>query len=365
MLGHFAGQPTSDASGTVQYQHQLKMLNESVLKWVDQHVKSNPYCILTPVFEDYNRYVTELERKFPVVAAGTAGVATTTPAPAGHDSTSKSLASKADSGVDVTANTERNVMGANNLATTSGIVTAVLQSTSVSTSVSAGSSLFSAATTSTSLPSSSFSSPCTSSSAASPPATVQATASVFSSASSFGTAGSTTFAPFGTSGTTSIFGAGGAGGFSFGGFAPKPADGTTQQSSSAAGNDEEEEYVPPKPEVVEIKEDDAFYTVRCKLFFMISNQWQERGVGALYLKPCANDKTQLLIRADNTLGTILLNIMLTKSIPTSLQGKTNVSLSCIPNPPLDASKTPVCMLIRVKTADVAAELLQKINESKK
>jgi len=43
---------------------------------------------------------------------------------------------------------------------------------------------------------------------------------------------------------------------------------------------------------------------RCKLFYMLDNEWKERGVGNLYLKPCPGDKTQLLIRSDTTLGTV-------------------------------------------------------------
>jgi len=67
-------------------------------------------------------------------------------------------------------------------------------------------------------------------------------------------------------------------------------------------------------------------------------------------------------------GNILLNISLTKSIPTSLQGKNTVTLSCVPNPPIDSKKTdvkPVCMLIRVKTADDANELLKQLEDNKK
>lgn len=126
--------------------------------------------------------------------------------------------------------------------------------------------------------------------------------------------------------------------------------------------------MPPKPESVEIQEEDAFYTIRCKLFYMLNNEWKERGVGQLYLKPCPGDKTQLLVRSDTTLGNILLNISLTKSIPTSLQGKSNVSLSCVPNPPIDSKQKdvkPVCMLIRVKTADDAKQLLKQLEDNKK
>jgi len=67
-------------------------------------------------------------------------------------------------------------------------------------------------------------------------------------------------------------------------------------------------------------------------------------------------------------GNILLNISLTKSIPTSLQGKTNVSLSCVPNPPIESNQQdvrPIGMLIRVKTADDAKELLKQLDENKK
>lgn len=66
-------------------------------------------------------------------------------------------------------------------------------------------------------------------------------------------------------------------------------------------------------------------------------------------------------------GNILLNISLTKSIPTSLQGK-SVSLSCVPNPPVDSKQDntkPICMLIRVKTEDDAKELLKQLTEHKK
>jgi len=67
-------------------------------------------------------------------------------------------------------------------------------------------------------------------------------------------------------------------------------------------------------------------------------------------------------------GNILLNISLSKSIPVSLQGKTSISLSCVPNPPLDAKQAdvrPICMLIRVKTAEDAQELLKQLNDNKK
>ena len=69
-------------------------------------------------------------------------------------------------------------------------------------------------------------------------------------------------------------------------------------------------------------------------------------------------------------GNILLNVMLSATMPASRQGKNNVFLVCVPNPPIsgkpeaEADDTPTPMLIRVKTADDADELLGKIDERK-
>jgi len=67
------------------------------------------------------------------------------------------------------------------------------------------------------------------------------------------------------------------------------------------------------------------------------------------------------------LGNILLNIVLNKSIPVSRQGTNNVSLICVPNPPIEKTKddkAPVCLLIRVKTSETADELLSQMNSCK-
>lgn len=41
---------------------------------------------------------------------------------------------------------------------------------------------------------------------------------------------------------------------------------------------------------------------RCKLFYKKDDEFKEKGVGTLHLKPTANQKTQLLVRADTNLG---------------------------------------------------------------
>lgn len=68
-------------------------------------------------------------------------------------------------------------------------------------------------------------------------------------------------------------------------------------------------------------------------------------------------------------GNILLNIRLTSSIPVQRLGKNNVSLVCIPNPPLDTKTTSdkqsvVTFLIRVKTTEDADELFATLDKHK-
>ena len=66
-------------------------------------------------------------------------------------------------------------------------------------------------------------------------------------------------------------------------------------------------------------------------------------------------------------GNILLNILLSPSMPTKRQGKNNVFLVCVPNPPINTkepSTDPTPMLIRVKTGEDADELFAKLEELK-
>ena len=46
-----------------EYYAKLKGLNEGVTQWIKKHVDNNPFCILTPVFRDYEKYLEEIEAK--------------------------------------------------------------------------------------------------------------------------------------------------------------------------------------------------------------------------------------------------------------------------------------------------------------
>ncbi|XP_066214746.1 nuclear pore complex protein Nup50 isoform X5 [Saccopteryx leptura] len=145
--------------------------------------------------------------------------------------------------------------------------------------------------------------------------------------------------------------------------ASSPFSGKTLESPAGGvadgkGGDEEENDEPPKVVITEVKEEDAFYSKKCKLFYKKDSEFKEKGVGTLHLKPTANQKTQLLVRADTNLGNILLNVLIPPNMPCTRTGKNNVLVVCVPNPPVDEKNAtaPVPMLIRVKTGEDADEL---------
>ncbi|XP_077566197.1 nuclear pore complex protein Nup50 [Stigmatopora nigra] len=135
----------------------------------------------------------------------------------------------------------------------------------------------------------------------------------------------------------------------------------------APSEEQGDAYEPPKPEVKEVKEEDAFYSKRCKLFYKKGGEFKEKGVGTLHLKETAQGKTQMIIRADTNLGNILLNILLAAGMPCSRLGKSGVVVVCVPNPPVDDKNpgTPVPLLIRVKTAEDADQLHKTLEEKKR
>ena len=53
-----------DSTDSPEYLHQLKVLNENILSWIQKHVGQNPYCILTPPFKDYEKHLNGLEKKY-------------------------------------------------------------------------------------------------------------------------------------------------------------------------------------------------------------------------------------------------------------------------------------------------------------
>lgn len=137
-----------------------------------------------------------------------------------------------------------------------------------------------------------------------------------------------------------------------------------ENKSDVSKNDEDEDAAPAEQVVETVVESDALYTKKCKLFYKKAGAYEERGLGNIHLKKTDESKLQVIVRADTALGNILLNIIMTEDIPLERVGKNNVMLICLPNPPIDpkADPEPVTFLIRVKNAEDADELKDKLTE---
>ncbi|KAK9976169.1 hypothetical protein ABG768_021375 [Culter alburnus] len=317
--------PTDDvtsngsAPSSKEYNRQLTALNCSVRDWITKHVNDNPLCDLNPIFRDYERHLASIERKY---GSGTSD----------------------------------------------GEVEKRLLSSTAATSVS--SSAVSASVSGAAPQPFSFKdkddAAADKPAAAAPPGVSFNFGQKVDSAvlGALASSGAPSFS-FSSSSSSSS-------GVSLFGSAVSSASPAVSSSLNAASNSQtadengEESEEPPVPVVKEIKEKDAFYSKKCKLFYKKDGEFKEKGVGTLHLKMVAESKLQLLVRADTNLGNILLNIMVPSSMPCSRTGKNNVMVVCVPNPPVDDKNpsTPVPVLIRVKTAEDADELHQILQEKK-
>ena len=137
-----------------------------------------------------------------------------------------------------------------------------------------------------------------------------------------------------------------------------------ENNTDVSKNDDDEDAAPADQVVETVVESDALYTKKCKLFYKKAGAYEERGLGNIHLKKTEDSKLQVIVRADTALGNILLNIIMTEDIPLERVGKNNVMLICLPNPPIDpkADPEPVTFLIRVKNAEDADELKDKLAE---
>jgi len=186
---------------------------------------------------------------------------------------------------------------------------------------------------------------------------------------SFGTGNSNAgsgFPAFGSSNGSND--AGGKTGFTFGsapstGFTGFGSAASLEKKEEAPGAAADAEDEPPKVEVTQVVEDDAFHTVRCKLYYMKDKAFVEKGLGMLHLKKVEGDdtKTQLVVRAETNLGNILLNILVSDKMKVTVK-KNNVQFMCVPNPPIKGMEGPVMMLAKVKDSLMAEQLEAKLEE---
>ncbi|XP_063164410.1 nuclear pore complex protein Nup50 isoform X2 [Candoia aspera] len=313
-----SGLAQSKACTSESYHKQLAALNCSVRDWIVKHVNANPLCDLTPIFRDYEKYLAEIEQHGLAGDGGTGGSSNAAEAqprpPFGSATLPPSSTFFFNSGKSEDASGKKAESG---------------EKTELKLGA-ASTTLFSFGRSDGTNPGS-------------------------------GAGPGFSFAP----GNGGLFGKDAGQPKAAPSFSSSSLDAQADSGGNERGGDEEEEE-PPKVVINEVKEEDAFYSKKCKVFYKKDNEFKEKGVGTLHLKPAGSQKTQLLIRADTNLGNILLNILVPPKMPCSRTGKNNVLIICVPNPPVDEknASVPVPILVRVKTSEDADELHKILLEKK-
>ncbi|XP_065214776.1 nuclear pore complex protein Nup50 [Planococcus citri] len=137
---------------------------------------------------------------------------------------------------------------------------------------------------------------------------------------------------------------------------------TTTESSKPAENNEDNEDQPPVLEDASITEEGSVFDKKCKVFIRKDGKFVDHGVGFAFLKEVGDEKKcQLIVRANNKLANIIINVLISSNIPIQKQGENHVMIVCCPTP--DAK--PSAVLIKVKTSEDADQLLELMNKLKK
>ena len=112
-------------------------------------------------------------------------------------------------------------------------------------------------------------------------------------------------------------------------------------------------------------EDDSLLAVRAKLFYKKESEFVDLGVGNLKVQSSSKGMVHLLMRNDTSLGTVLLNVKVSGDMPVSCSKKSVLVVCPTPNPPLSVGEGPVTYLLRVKTTELAEQLLKAIQDNTK
>lgn len=329
---------SENANGVDSYPADIKKLNNEFAKWIQKCVDSNPLCILTPIFDDYKTYLKEIEaEKSKRQQNSTVANILSTPITFGSSNQTPSTT--------ITVNDEKKSeakpAGLPPNASTFKFGDALSSDTM---------------TTKTSTSTFSFGN-----AQAKCQKTDTAPTFSFNSGSSAtmtdSTSKQTPFTGFG--GLSKPFSFGSTKPFSFGNVTQVSVSDTDKkdENKEETGDDEDQ---PPKVEFTPVVEEDSLFSKRCKVFVKVDKEFKDRGVGTLYVKSVEDgEKTQVIVRADTSLGNLLLNMLLSKETPTSRTGKNNVMVGTV------VDGKPTSVLIRVKTTEDADELLATLEENKK
>ncbi|XP_001605201.1 nuclear pore complex protein Nup50 [Nasonia vitripennis] len=362
-----------------EYYAKLKGLNQSVAQWIKSHVDANPVCILTPIFRDYEKYLKEIEAKH-----GKELDSSKTETKSNTQSELKPT-EKVQPAAQAEKKQENFIFGSSSskLSTEGSSEGWKPEKSIFGSSSSSSKSIFSSGDKSDAKSPFSATSTMTadknpflskSPSLAKSPSVTETKKDEESNKSEEKTSTGLTFPQsslgsanfsFGQSSSTSTAAAGFSFGsgkpFTFGSAVSKPAESEEKSGNNEEKEDEDDE--PPKPDFKPVTEEGSIYEQKCKVFVKKDGNYSDRGVGTLFLKPAPNDKMQLIVRAVNSLGNLLLNTLLNESIPIKRLNKTNIMLVCLPLP--TAEPPPVATLLRVKTPEEADALFEALEKHKK
>ncbi|XP_050086568.1 nuclear pore complex protein Nup50 [Anopheles aquasalis] len=332
----FGAKPaTTDKSKEDEFKSHVVSLNKCFVTWITQNVEKNPFCKLHLVFRDYEKHFAKLEGdKAPSTTSISSSTISKSDAKPAEQKDKAEEKKKEEATIDKPKEVAKPMFSFGSLPK---------EPLAKVSAPAPGGFTFGASKPF------SFGSPLGgigSTTAASNRPTTSTPASTFSS-SFF--AGASTFAskPAATTG------------FTFGNVAPPAATESKPAEGGDGGEDADDE--PPKVEFTPVEEKDSVYSKRCKLFVKVGGNYSDRGIGTVHIK-LVDTKVQVLVRADTSLGNVLLNIILNESIPLQRMGKNNVMMICLPTP--DSKPPPTSVLLRVKTAEEADELFETLKKHK-
>ncbi|VVC33406.1 Ran binding domain,PH domain-like,Nuclear pore complex, NUP2/50/61 [Cinara cedri] len=128
-------------------------------------------------------------------------------------------------------------------------------------------------------------------------------------------------------------------------------------------NEEDDEDQPPVVNFTPVKENDAIFESKSKLYCLKNGKYEEHGIGQLYIKPVDNKKVQLIMRNDSALGTIMVNTLLNDTVNFTKRNPKNVQLICV----LDPTKCvkPQTVLFKFKDSQITDAFESELAKLKK
>lgn len=152
--------------------------------------------------------------------------------------------------------------------------------------------------------------------------------------------------------------------FSFGSATQTPISDLTKKDEVQKSKDEDEdEDQPPIVNFTPIKENDAIFESKSKLYYLKDGKYEEHGIGQLYLKPINEKKIQLIMRSDNALGTIMVNTLLNESVNFTKRNAKNVQLICVLDSKAENPK-PQTVLFKFKDAKITDSFENELTKLK-